>query len=241
MPSTKSELVSKMPLVAQFDGNSFVVGGGVAIFHVATGRVVVCSLMYRGQVVYFLPKGRRDAGEESGRGAEREGYEESGYRNRLLPLPTAHCQPQAHPRVHAPPLTAEPVWMQLMPLATRQYVIYWYVAETLPPDAEVTLETQAGDAYKLPPSYPQGLSLKERIKQEPEGYEPRHHENTGVDAEERTYKSELMSVEEAVNLLRAGYPSMGCVMADVVLKGWEGIQQRFAMEDAATHESPEAV
>ncbi|KAL7772599.1 hypothetical protein CFE70_002559 [Pyrenophora teres f. teres 0-1] len=197
MPSTKSELFSKMPLVAQFDGNSFVVGGGVAIFHVATGRVVVCSLMYRGQVVYFLPKGRRDAGEESGRGAEREGYEE--------------------------------------------YVIYWYVAETLPPDAEVTLETQAGDAYKLPPSYPQGLSLKERIKQEPEGYEPRHHENTGVDAEERTYKSELMSVEEAVNLLRAGYPSMGCVMADVVLKGWEGIQQRFAMEDAATHESPEAV
>ncbi|EDU39739.1 hypothetical protein PtrSN002B_006852 [Pyrenophora tritici-repentis] len=241
MPSTKSELVSKMPIIAQFDGNSFVVGGGVAIFHVATGRVVVCSYMYRGQQVYFLPKGRRDAGEESGPGAEREGYEESGYRNRLLPLPTAHCQPQAHPRVHAPLLTAEPVWMQLMPLATRQYVIYWYVAETLPPDAEVILETQAGDAYKPPPSYPQRLSLKDRIKQEPEGYEPRHHENTGVDAEERTYKSELMSVEDAVGLMRAGFPSMGCVMADVVLKGWEGIQQRFAMEDAATHESPEAV
>jgi len=260
MPITKSELVSPMPVIAQFDGNSFVVGGGVAIFHVATGRVVVCSLIYRGQQVYFLPKGRRDAGEESGTGAEREGYEEvvyriqrtvgcndtdgtkqSGYRNRLLPLPTAHCQPRAHPRVHAAPLTAEAVWMQLIPLGTRQYVIYWYVAETLPPDVEVTLETRAGEAYKPPPSYPRDLPLKERIKQEPEGYEPRHHENTGVDATERMYKSELMNVEDAVKLLRAGNPSMGHVMADVVLKGWEGIQQRFAMENAATHESPEAI
>ncbi|RMZ66439.1 nudix domain-containing [Pyrenophora seminiperda CCB06] len=241
MPATKSELVSVTPVIAQFDGNSFVVGGGVAIFHVATGRVVVCSLVYRGQKVYFLPKGRRDAGEESGIGAEREGYEESGYRNRLLPLPTAHCQPRAHPRIHAAPMTAEPVWMQLMPLGTRQYVIYWYVAETLPPDLEATLETQAGEAYKPPPPYPQGLPLKERIRQEPKGYEPRHHENTGVDATERTYKSKLMNVEDAVSLLRVGDPTMGRVMADVVFKGWEGIQQRFVMEDAATDESPEAV
>ena len=82
MPASKSELVSRMPVIAQFDGSSFVVGGGVAIFHVATGRVVVCSMVYRGQEYYFLPKGRRDAGEESGIGAEREGYEEVLYRMR---------------------------------------------------------------------------------------------------------------------------------------------------------------
>ncbi|KAH7382304.1 hypothetical protein BKA66DRAFT_441879 [Pyrenochaeta sp. MPI-SDFR-AT-0127] len=224
------------PTVAQYAGNNFVVGGGVAIFHIATGRVVICSAHdRRGTKYYFLPKGRRDAGEESGRGAEREGFEESGYRNRLLPLPTKHCQPQAHPRVHAPPLTAEPVWMQLMPIGSRQYILYWYIAETLPPDVEASLATEAGAAYKPPPSYPQNLSLTERIGMEPEGYEPQHHEGTGVDEEEQTYESHLVSVEEAVKKLgRNG------VMADVVKKGWKGIQDRLAIEAAATCESPEA-
>jgi ADP-ribose pyrophosphatase YjhB (NUDIX family) len=63
--------------IAQFSAERFVVGAGVAIFHVASGRVVICSAEDRhGRQYYFLPKGRRDAGEESGRGAEREGYEE---------------------------------------------------------------------------------------------------------------------------------------------------------------------
>lgn len=66
------------PLTAQFDSAKFMVGGGVAIFHLATGRVVLCSYEQHGRKVYFLPKGRRDAGEESGTGAEREGYEEVG-------------------------------------------------------------------------------------------------------------------------------------------------------------------
>lgn len=65
------------PLIAQYSGDNFVVGGGVAIFHLATSRVVICSAAdRRGTKYYFLPKGRRDAGEESGPGAEREGYEE---------------------------------------------------------------------------------------------------------------------------------------------------------------------
>jgi len=56
------------------------VGGGVAIFHLASKRVVLCSQADRsGRKVYFLPKGRRDAGEESSVGAEREGYEEVCY------------------------------------------------------------------------------------------------------------------------------------------------------------------
>ncbi|KAI4960368.1 hypothetical protein J4E86_001990 [Alternaria arbusti] len=235
MSTSKTEIYT-----AHYDSNQFVVGGGVAIFHLATSRVVICSCVHRGRKFYFLPKGRRDAGEESGTGAEREGYEESGYRNRLLPLPTVHRQPQAHPRVHASPQTAEPVSMQLMPLGTRQYIIYWYIAETLPPNLETLLETEAGAVYKPPPAYPQNLSLRERIKQEPEGYEPRHHENTGVDELEVTYESHLVSVEEAMETLgKEG--SMGRVMAEVVTKGWEGIQRRFEMEDAATHESPEAV
>ena len=65
------------PIISQYPGENFVLGGGVAIFHIATSRVVICSARdRRGTTYYFLPKGRRDAGEESGRGAEREGYEE---------------------------------------------------------------------------------------------------------------------------------------------------------------------
>ncbi|KAF2183082.1 hypothetical protein K469DRAFT_583896 [Zopfia rhizophila CBS 207.26] len=216
-------------VIAQFAGEDLVIGGGVAIFHIASERVVVCSAVDRfGWTYYFLPKGRRDAGEESGRGAEREGYEESGYRNRLLPLPTKHRQPQAHPRLSAPPLTAEPVWMQLLPIpySSLQYVLYWYIAETLPPDLELELASKPGEAYKPPPPYPQDLKLRDRVKMEPEGYEPVHHEDTGVDAEEKTYKSYLVGIEEAVERLGGNG-----VMADVVRRGWKGIKERFAAEE----------
>jgi hypothetical protein len=125
--------------------------------------------------------------------------------------------------------------MQLMPLGHRQYMLYWYIAETLPPDLEKELETEVGAAYKPPRPYPRDLTLRDRVKQEPEGYEPLHHEGTGVDEEEQTYESYLLSVEEAV--ARLGNDS---VMADVVLKGWKGIQDRLAIEDAATSASPEA-
>lgn len=121
-----------------------------------------------------------------------------------------------------------------MPLGSRQYILYWYVAETLPPDLEVELETEVGAAYKPPPPFPRDLTLQERIKQEPEGYEPLHHEGTGVDEEEQTYQSYLVSVEEAVQKL-----GKNTVLADVVLKGWKGIQDRLAIESSATSTSPE--
>lgn len=222
-------------IFGQWSSENFVVGGGVAIFHIATQRVVICSTQDRhGRTYYFLPKGRRDAGEESGRGAEREGYEESGYRNRILPLPIKHRQPQAHPRVSAPSLTAEPVWMQMMPMGygPLQYLVYWYVAETLPPDLEADLESLPNEPYKPPPPFPQDLTLRERIKLEPEGYEPKHHKNTGVDADEQQYKSHLVPMEEAVQKLRRTG-----LLADVVMRGWKGIQERLAQEDPDTLEA----
>ncbi|KAL1600629.1 hypothetical protein SLS60_007016 [Paraconiothyrium brasiliense] len=220
---------STAPTFAHFTSEDFVQGAGVAIFHIASERVVVCNAVDRrvGKY-YFLPKGRRDAGEDTRAGAEREGFEESGYRNRVLPLPTKHHQPQAHPRVSAPPMTAEPIWIQLMPLArnTKQYLLYWYIAETLPPDVEPLLETQPNEPYKPPPAYPSNLTLKERVAMDPEGYEPIHHEGTGVDEEEQEYESQLVSVEEAMRLL-GGTDS---VMADVVRRGWEAIKERSRME-----------
>ena len=50
------------------------IGGGVAIFHLATACVVICRHSVKGY--WFLPKGRRDIGEDSCSGAEREGFEE---------------------------------------------------------------------------------------------------------------------------------------------------------------------
>lgn len=58
----------------QFPSENITIAGGVAIFHIASQRVVVCR--HSVHEYWFLPKGRRDAGEESGKGAEREGYEE---------------------------------------------------------------------------------------------------------------------------------------------------------------------
>jgi hypothetical protein len=133
-------------------------------------------------------------------------------------------------------MTAEPVWLQLAPISNKQYVLYWYIAETLPPEVEEQLQTEAGAAYKPPPPFPKDLSLRDRIKLEPEGYEPLHHEGTGVDEEEQTYESFLVTVDEAVKKM-----GRNSVMADVVLKGWKGIQDRLAIEDAATSTSPEAI
>jgi hypothetical protein len=124
----------------------------------------------------------------------------------------------------------------MMPLRpTKQYLLYWYIAETIPPDLEKELETEVGAAYKPPPPYPDNLTLRHRVQMEPEGYEPTHHEGTGVDAEEQTYKSYLVSVDEAVEKLG------GSVMADVVLRGWQGIRDRYAIEDRIDHESPEPI
>jgi hypothetical protein len=128
--------------------------------------------------------------------------------------------------------------MQLMPIGNRgaQYVLYWYIAETLPPGLEAELETEVGAVYKPPPPFPRDLTLRDRINLEPEGYEPVHHEGTGVDEQEQAYESHLVSVEEAVTKLgRNG------VMADVVRIGWESIQNRLAIENAATSTSPEAI
>ena len=65
---------SDQPVLASFDSSHLTIGAGVAIFHIATARVVVCYHSVDGY--WFLPKGRRDAGEDSCTGAEREGFEE---------------------------------------------------------------------------------------------------------------------------------------------------------------------
>ena len=65
---------SSLPIVADFDSRHLLIGAGVAIFHIASARVVLC--FHSTNQYWFLPKGRRDSSEDSGSGAEREGFEE---------------------------------------------------------------------------------------------------------------------------------------------------------------------
>jgi len=67
-------LLESQPVHSRFSAHHLVVAAGVAIFHVASERVVVCYHTRHGY--WFLPKGRRDAGEITERAAEREGFEE---------------------------------------------------------------------------------------------------------------------------------------------------------------------
>ena len=70
----ETSIQSSPPVTGNWDGAHTTIGAGVAIFHLATTRVVVCY--HSVDKYWFLPKGRRDADEDTGAGAEREGFEE---------------------------------------------------------------------------------------------------------------------------------------------------------------------
>ncbi|MCJ1398157.1 hypothetical protein MMC11_001354 [Xylographa trunciseda] len=225
---------ASLPVSSTFPSSRFVIGAGVAIFHLATARVVVC--WHSADRYWFLPKGRRDAGEGTNAGAEREGFEESGYRNRLLPLPLLTRQPRPHNVAEAErsPFVTDPVLMQLAPVRRGcQYVLFWYIAETVPPEVEASLNERMEEGatvenptpYQYPPKYPEGLTLEERLAMEKGGYEPVHHKNTAVDSEEALYESYLLPVEEAIYRLRR-MP----LQDEIVRSGWNAICARYEHE-----------
>lgn len=122
----------------------------------------------------------------------------------------------------------EPAWTQILPLTPRtQYLLFWYIAETLPPEIEASLNSRAESSpssrqpYQQPPAYPSDLRLKDRVKDEPADYVPPKHEGTGVDEEEMLYESHLLNINDAITKLSRS------VMAQVVREGWEAIQQRL--------------
>ncbi|KAK5685026.1 hypothetical protein LTS10_003101 [Elasticomyces elasticus] len=230
MPVTTS-----LPVHASFPSEKLTIGAGVAIFHLASERVVVC---YHSRDHYwFLPKGRRNANEETLRAAEREGFEESGYRNRILPLPMKHGQPE-DPDQGRQHFVTEPLWTQMLPLtAIKQYMLFWYAAETVPAEIEQSYRgvvSNSAPVYKAPPPFPTDMILQQRIALDTtlsqdgkqETYEPVKHEGTGVDEDELMYESYLLPIAEAQRKLR------GSVMEDVIRRGWEGVRLRKEMEAA---------
>ncbi|KAF2172327.1 hypothetical protein M409DRAFT_17563 [Zasmidium cellare ATCC 36951] len=220
------------PISATWPSEHLTLGAGVAIFHLATSRVVLCY--HTRDEYWFLPKGRKNADEDLARAAEREGFEESGFRNRLLPLPVRHRQP-VEDGDGGGEFVRESVWVQAEPVSRRsQYLLFWYVAETVPPEVERGYRGGGAGGYRPPEPFPREGTLKGRIEEdvvvgrggEKVIYEPVRHEGTGVDEEEALYTSRLMSVEEACGRLR------GSIMEDVVRRGWDGIQERLRIEAA---------
>ena len=119
-------------------------------------------------------------------------------------------------------------------------MLFWYAAETVPPEGEQeyssanSSDSSASTArvYRPPPAFPYGITVKRRIAQDvtmsedgkQKRYEPVWNPGTGVDDEERLYRSYLLTIPEARRKLK------GSVMEDVVVRSWEAIQLRIAME-----------
>ena len=129
MPPTASQ-----PVTANFPSEKLTIGAGVAIFHLASERVIVCY--HSKEHYWFLPKGRKNAGEDICRAAEREGFEESGFRNRLLPLPMKHRQPHEDGR------RRKPDDLDARVLAAR--IIYTQTPETDRKPREIVATSLAG-------------------------------------------------------------------------------------------------
>lgn len=131
----------------------------------------------------------------------------------------------------------------------RQYILHWYIAETVPPLVEDALnEAMAAAAtpenptpYQVPPLYPSGLTLEERVKIDKQWtpktssvgadtttmygcYKPKRHENTGVNEDEDLYLSALVPIQYALGRLE------GSGMDWVVRTGWQLIRERAALE-----------
>ena len=119
-------------------------------------------------------------------------------------------------------------------------MLFWYAAETVPFEVEqIYSSTQASETnelatrtYRPPAAFPNGMTVTQRVAQDTitgdDGkqklYEPVWHPGTGMDEEERLYRSYLLTVPEARRKLR------GSVMEDVVRRSWEAIQLRKGME-----------
>ncbi|KAL1296996.1 hypothetical protein AAFC00_004592 [Neodothiora populina] len=258
-PHKPSHPHSSAPVYANFASENLTIGAGVATFHLASERVVLCWHSRDGY--WFLPKGRRNASEEAGCAAVREGFEESGYRNRLLPLPIPHRQPypdELSPEAAIHSFDTEPLWTQLVPQSrSAQYILHWYVAETLCKDdedalnlssdlASSSLQTSGVDEksassdsgsrrrYIPPPRFPRNMTLRQRIALD--------SISSSVDGSESVYEprkyegtgvdeEELLYQSALVPVAEACRRLGGGVMSDVVRRGWEAVRLRMRIED----------
>lgn len=179
---------------------------------------------------------------------------QSGYRNRLLPLPIDHVQPR--PFASTQPWDTEPIATRMMPVSIQyQYLLFWYAAETLPPDVEAALNANstphddvtapsthttistttsadtAAQKFAMPPPFPSDMTLKQRSQMD---------ELIGEDGEKTVYeppRHEGTGVDEEEALYESFLLPIGDAMKllvgtsrDVLGRAWEAVQLRRQME-----------
>ena len=133
-----------------------------------------------------------------------------------------------------------------------QYVCSWYIAETLPPALEESLNqdsrvedtssaqrdattentsaptkieaTPRLNVYAKPPASSREEPLDARMALEPQGWEPARVELSTTQSDELHYRAWLLPVSEACQKLR------GTSMKYVVKEGWNMIQKRLTIE-----------
>ncbi|KAH8102407.1 hypothetical protein BXZ70DRAFT_1006334 [Cristinia sonorae] len=137
---------------SMFFASNFLIGVGLLIIQPATGKVAIVHDS-KAPGYFFLPKGRKDVGEDIIAAALREGYEESGYRATLmsLPVPTLAPYPPEDKRSwEEKRLTSEPIYVSTQYYRSDHrrepgiYFTFWFVGE-IPADAEYKSGTGMAD------------------------------------------------------------------------------------------------
>jgi len=200
--------------------SAFLTGAGAVIFHRKSKRVVLVidEREEARSLGWFLPKGRKDVGESLEHAACREGEEESGYPNHLLPVPVATRAPKK--ALDRNFLSTEPIYMHNWAISPRKgfpsgglYTVFWYVCEVTDEDLDIVEATK-------------------KLKDTGLDSEIQSAESKGkvfMDYHELQYRAELFEYDEAIKLINHSADAMvfGTVLATAVelvraLDVWEG-------------------
>lgn len=107
-------------------------------------RDLVLLLYYRTKGEYLLPKGRKNVGETMEAAAERETWEESGYKCHLL----RHSHPTRAPHPTNTPHT-EPIAVQQRFSRGIRKIIFWYLAQVDSSDRQATETQEEGEDFEV--------------------------------------------------------------------------------------------
>ncbi|KAK6525355.1 hypothetical protein TWF694_005494 [Orbilia ellipsospora] len=205
---------------------AFITGAGAVMFHRRSKRVllVIDEREEEKALGWFLPKGRKDAGESLEAAAVREGEEEGGYPCKLLPVPVPTRQPKKDDDRRL--LSTEPIYMHNWAVPKKRswpeggmYTCFWYVCEITDEDLE---KVEKEKAEKKETMNRAQQSLKEATESGKAFW----------DYHELHYRSELFEYEEAKSLIASSIDStvFGCVLATAI----ELVQKLDDLEDKTT-------
>ncbi|EIM80205.1 uncharacterized protein STEHIDRAFT_28238, partial [Stereum hirsutum FP-91666 SS1] len=205
-PATPLSEWSSPPIPdSQFFARDFMLAASMVIIQPSTGKVVVVNDTKRQS--WFLPRGRKDVGENLEQCALREAYEESGFRAEFLPVVTYSRAPHA-------PQSATPDSNPVDPWGIGKNTEPIYITtQRWGPKRFGNGHVDNGGIYQA--FYYVGQIPADAVREE----------NTGM-PDEQTYVGTLLDLEEALKLLS---PSEG----RVALMAYRLWKQTLELEEEA--------